>query len=398
MRKVDFSPPCITEDDVSAVVDTLRSGWITTGPRTKEFERKITSYCESKGTVCLNSGTAALELTLRLLGVGEGDEVITSSFTYSASASIINHVGAKIVLVDTYEDSTKMDKESLEEKITSRTKAIILVDIAGNVEDYHNVFSIIKRKQSIFKASNSLQKQFGRVVLISDGAHSFGAYNANNEKSGSIADFTCFSFHAVKNLTTSEGGAVTWKRTSFENDFYKRYQLLSLHGQNKSALDKVTSASWEYDIIMPGYKYNMTDIAASLGISQLMRYSDILQRRSEIAEFYSKFETELGFKLMLDQGSSNHLAIFHFEKLNEDKRNQLYRIMSERGISCNVHYKPLPLMTAYKELGFNIKDFKNSHSLFKSILTLPLHSELSTDDLEYIIENLKEALRIINYE
>lgn len=395
--KISFSPPDITQEEIDEVVDTLRSGWITTGPKTKLFEEKVANYTNASKAVCFNSATSAMEMTLRLLGVGEGDEVITSAYTYTASASVIHHVGAKIVLVDTAKDSFEMDYEKLEHAITGKTKAIIPVDIAGVMCDYDKIFEIVNNKQSLFSPSNEIQKAIGRVVVLADGAHSFGA-RYKGKKSGEIADFTCFSFHAVKNLTTAEGGAVTWGDIpSIDNDeIYRKYMLLSLHGQTKDALSKTDLGSWEYDIIYPAYKCNMTDIMASLGLAQLKRYDGILERRKQIIDMYDKaLENGLTTSLIHfteEASSSGHLYLVRLNDKDEAYRNMVIKKMAEKGIATNVHYKPLPMHTAYKNLGFDIKDYPNAFDMYRNEITLPLHTLLSDEEVEYVVDNLREIM------
>ena len=392
---IKFSPPDISEEDITAVTEVLRSGWITTGPKTKLFEQKIASYCGTDKAAALNSATACLEMTLRLLGIGEGDEVITSAYTYSASCSVILHVGATPVLVDTAKNSFEMDYEKLEKAITPRTKAIIPVDLGGVMCDYDKISQIVNAKKSIFKPSNKTQEKFGRIVILADGAHSFGA-EQNGKKSGSVADFTCFSFHAVKNLTTGEGGAVTWKPNSaLDNDeIYRQYMLLSLHGQNKDALAKTKAGAWEYDIIYPAYKCNMTDIMAALGLSQLGRYDKLLARRREIAEIYNSGLKNLNIQTLPhiteNAKSSCHLYITRLLGKDEKFRNKFIENMASVGISTNVHYKSLPMFTAYKNIGFDVKDFPNAYDVYANEVTLPLHTLLKNEEIYYILENYKK--------
>lgn len=395
---ISFSPPDITEAEINEVVDTLKSGWITTGPKTKLFEKQISSYCGTTRTVCLSSATAALELALRLLGVGEGDEVITSAYTYTASASVISHIGAKIVLVDTAKDSFFIDCEKLEQAITERTKVIIPVDIAGVMCDYDRIYEIVQRKRHLFRARTALQEAFGRVIILADAAHSFGA-RYKGLMSGQAANFTCFSFHAVKNLTTAEGGAVTWKKTdAFDDDYiYSQFILLSLHGQNKDAFSKAKSGNWEYNICGLYYKYNMTDIVASLGIAQLSRYDRLLKRRREIIQIYDEEFNQcpqiLPLKHYGDDFSSNgHLYLVRIEGIDEAQRNTIIVKMADRGISCNVHFKPLPMHTAYKELGFKIEDFPNSYNQYRNEITLPLHTLLTDEQAHYVAASLKQIV------
>lgn len=394
---IKFSPPCISEEDIKAVSEALRSGWITTGPKTKLFEKEISKYCSADGAAALNSATACLEMTLRILGIGPGDEVITSAYTYTASCSVICHVGATPVLVDTAKNSFEMDYDKLSNAITPRTKAIIPVDLGGVMCDYDKIFEVVNSKKSIFRPSNAIQKSLGRIAVVADGAHSFGALR-NGKISGSVADFTSFSFHAVKNLTTAEGGAVTWNAIyGIDSDeIYKNYMLLSLHGQNKDALAKSKAGAWEYDIIYPAYKCNMTDILASLGISQLSRYDKMLKRRYEITQMYNDgLESEnIQFLPHLTENSQSscHLYITRLLGKDENFRNKFIQKMSESGIATNVHYKPLPMLTAYKNLGFDIKDFPNAFDMYKNEVTLPLHTLLTNDEVEYIIKTYKENL------
>ncbi|SHK32577.1 dTDP-4-amino-4,6-dideoxygalactose transaminase [Anaerobranca californiensis DSM 14826] len=392
---IPFSPPDITQLEIDEVVNTLKSGWITTGPKTKLFEKKIAEYCNTSKAVCLNSATAAMEMTLRLLGIGEGDEVITSAYTYSASASVIHHVGAKIVLVDTAKDSFHIDYEQLEKVITEKTKAVIPVDIAGVMCDYDRVFEVINRKKDLFNPSNKIQKVIGRVAVIADAAHSFGA-TYKGRKSGQVADFTCFSFHAVKNLTTAEGGAVTWRDIpGIDNEeIYKEYMLLSLHGQSKDALAKTKAGAWEYDIVYPAYKCNMTDIMAAIGLAQLKRYLKILERRKQIIEMYDKSLLSDKVDVLKHYGndfsSSGHLYLVRLLGKDEEYRNRVIEKMAEKGIATNVHYKPLPMLTAYKKLGFDIKDYPNAFDMYKNEITLPLHTLLTDEQVEYVIDSFKE--------
>lgn len=395
--QIPFSPPDITQLEIDEVIDTLKSGWITTGPKTKLFEKKVAEYCNTSKAVCLNSATAALELTLRLLGIGEGDEVITSAYTYSASASVIHHVGAKIVLVDTGKDSFHISYEQLEQVITEKTKAIIPVDIAGVMCDYDKIFEIVKSKQNFFKPSSKIQEAIGRVIIVADAAHSFGA-TYKGKKSGEVADFTCFSFHAVKNLTTAEGGAVTWKDIpGIDNeDIYKQFMLLSLHGQTKDALSKTKLGSWEYDIVYPAYKYNMTDIQASLGLAQLKRYPEMLERRRQIIEMYDKALLNDNVTALKHYGenfsSSGHLYLLRLLGKDESYRNKVIEKMAEKGVATNVHYKPLSMLTAYKNLGFDIKDYPNAYEMYKNEITLPLHTLLTNEQVEYVIKSFKEII------
>lgn len=392
--RIEFSPPDISQLEIDEVVDTLKSGWITTGPKTKRLEQELSVFTNTDKTVCLNSATAAMELTLRLLGVGAGDEVITCAYTYTASASVIHHVGAKIVLVDCNKEDKFMDLDALENAITEKTKVIIPVDLAGKPCKYDEIFEIVERKKSLFKPNNKLQEKIGRVIVMADAAHSLGAVY-KGKPSGSIADFTCFSFHAVKNFTVAEGGSVTWNRNLGLNDdeIYREFQLLSLHGQSKDALSKTKLGSWEYDIVAPNYKCNLTDIASGIGLAQLKRYPSLLKRRFEIVERYNKGFEGTRIKpfnhFEEDRKSCCHLYIVNIEGASEEDRNEIIVKMAERGIATNVHYKPLPMHTAYKNLGFDIKDYPNAFDNYKSEITLPLHTLLTDEQVDYIIENLK---------
>ena len=398
MKNISFSPPDITEAEIKEVAEALRSGWITTGPRTKKLEQKIANFCSTEKAVCLNSATAALELNLRVLGIGEGDEVITSAYTYTASASVIKHVGAKIVLVDTANDSYEMDYEKLNSAITSKTKAIIPVDLAGIPCNYERIFEIVNNKKEIFKPKNKIQKAIGRIAVCADAAHAFGA-KWHNMPVGSIADFTSFSFHAVKNFTTAEGGAATWKNIpGIDNEeLYKEYQLYSLHGQSKDALAKTKLGAWEYDIKGTYYKCNMTDIMAAIGLVQFERYPQLLARRKNIIEQYNDGLKDCDIKFLHhytdEYQSSGHLYLVRLLGKDEEYRNQFIIKMAERGIATNVHYKPLPMHTAYKNLGFNIKDYPNAYERYKNEITLPLHTLLTDDDVKYIIKNFKEVIK-----
>ena len=392
--RIEFSPPDITQLEIDEVVDTLKSGWITTGPKTKRLEQELSVFTNTDKTVCLNSATAAMELTLRVLGVGAGDEVITCAYTYSASASVIDHVGAKIILVDTNKEDKFMDLEALENAITEKTKVIIPVDLAGMPCKYDEIFEIVERKKALFKPNNKLQEKIGRVVVMADAAHSLGA-EYKGKPSGSIADFTCFSFHAVKNFTVAEGGSVTWNRALGldDDEIYREFQLLSLHGQSKDALSKTQLGSWEYDIVAPNFKCNLTDIASGIGLAQLKRYPDLLKRRFEIVERYNKGFEGTRVKPFVhfeeDKKSCCHLYIVNIEGASEEERNEIIVKMAEKGIATNVHYKPLPMHTAYKNLGFDIKDYPNAYNNYKSQITLPLHTLLTDEQVDYIIENLK---------
>ena len=394
---IKFSPPDITEAEISEVAEALRSGWITTGPRTKEFEKRIAAYCGTDKAVCLNSATAGLELVLRILGVGEGDEVITSAYTYTASASVVEHVGAKLVLCDIGADGFEMEYDKLESLITERTKVIIPVDIAGIICDYEKVFAIAERKKSLFRAKNELQKLYGRIVVLADAAHSFGAVK-DGKRSGAFADFTSFSFHAVKNLTTAEGGAVVWKdMPGLDNEWlYKQFMLWSLHGQSKDALTKNQLGAWEYDIVMCGMKCNMTDIMAAIGLAQLNRYEGLLARRRQIIERYDEsirpLANVLGHYGATHAGSGHLYLTNAYAIKNEQMRNTVIVEMAKRGIAANVHYKPLPMFTAYKNMGFSIKDFPNAYNRYANEITLPLHTLLTDEEVGYVISNFKECV------
>lgn len=398
VRNIPFSPPDITEDDINEVVDTLRSGWITTGPKTKLFESKISEYCGTRKAVCLNSATAGMELILRVLGIEKGDEVITSAYTYTASASVIDHVGARVVLVDVAPNSYQMDLSKLEEAINENTKAIISVDLAGVICDYSSIINLVESKKNMFKPSNEIQDKLGRIAVIADGAHSFGA-SQGNRMSGNIADFTSFSFHAVKNLTTAEGGAVTWREIEGvdSDDIYRHLMTISLHGQTKDALAKTKLGAWEYDIISPAYKCNMTDIMASLGLSQLRRYNEMLEKRKELINRYDELLAEYDVSILkhYDEGfeSSGHLYIVRLNGKDEEFRNDVIVKMAEAGIAANVHYKPLPMMTAYKNLGFGIENYPNAFDMYRNGITLPLNTLMSNEDIEYVVKCFKEFLK-----
>ena len=394
---IPFSPPDISDGEINEVIDTLKSGWITTGPKTKELERRLSEFTDTPKMVCLNSATAALELTLRVLGIGEGDEVIVPAMTYTASCSVIYHVGAKAAIVDISEDSHEMDYDALADAITENTKAIIPVDFAGIPCDYDRIFEVIESKKHLFKANSEYQEKLGRVAVVADGAHALGS-TYKGKKIGSVADFTTFSFHAVKNFTTAEGGSVTWKENeNFDNEeLYREYQIYSLHGQTKDALAKTKAGSWEYDIVIPGYKCNLTDIAASIGLVQLDRYPKLLERREDIINQYNKgFE---GTRITVLSHNSDsykscgHLYITHVEGATFEQRGEIIVKMAERGISCNVHYKPLPLLTAYKNLGFDIENYPNAYNYYVKEITLPLHTRLSDEDVAVIISNFKEIV------
>jgi len=391
---IEFSPPDITNAEIEEVIQAMRSGWITTGTRTKEFERKIATYVGVNKTVCLNSATAAMEMTLRILGIGHGDEVITSAYTYTASASVIDNVGAKIVLVDSATDSFEMDYSKLADAITKNTKAVIPVDIAGKMCDYDTIYEVIESKKDLFKANNEIQRLFNRVIVLADAAHAFGA-ERHGMKCGQVADFTCFSFHAVKNLTTAEGGAVVWRNDlGLEDEWlYNKFMCYSLHGQTKDAFAKSQKGAWEYDICHLAYKCNMTDILAGLGLVQLSRFEGLLIRRKEIIAMYDRKLLPLGIKRLQHYGdgfaSSGHLYLARIPGILEKERNEIIILMAEAGIVCNVHYKPLPMFTAYKNLGFDIKDYPNAFDMYKNEITLPLHTLLTDSQVEYICESMK---------
>lgn len=397
MRKIPFSPPDMGEAEASLASEAIKSGWITTGPRTKEFEHLIAMCCNTEKAVCLNSATACMELILRVLGVGPGDEVIVPAYTYTATASVVCHVGAKLVMVDTAPESFEMDYSKLADAITERTKVITPVDLAGVVCDYDAIFRAVESKRSLFRPANDIQKAFGRVIVMADAAHAFGA-KRHGKMCGDIADFTSFSFHAVKNLTTAEGGALTWRNVpGIDNEWlYKQFQLLSLHGQNKDALAKTQLGAWEYDIVAPNYKCNMTDIMSAIGLAQLKRYPELLYRRRKIIERYNEAFSHLPVTLLNhfseDHSSSGHLYLVRLDGKDVEYRNEVIIRMAERGIACNVHYKPLPMMTAYRNLGFDINDYPNAYNQYRNEITLPLHTRLSDEDIEYVISNFVEVI------
>lgn len=397
MKKVPFSPPDITESEVNLVSEALRSGWITTGPKTKEFERLIAMCCQTEQAVCLNSATACMELILRVLGVGPGDEVITPAYTYTATASVTCHVGAKVVMVDTTPNSFEMDYDKLAGAITERTKVVLPVDLAGVVCDYDKIFAVVESKKHLFSPANDIQKAYGRVIVLADAAHAFGA-KWHGKMCGEIADFTSFSFHAVKNLTTAEGGALTWRNhDGVDNEsLYKQFQLLSLHGQNKDALAKTRLGAWEYDIVAPYYKCNMTDVMAGIGLAQLKRYPEMLYRRRQIIERYNEGLKGCDVQVLDhfgdDHSSSGHLYLVRLLGEDVEYRNAVIERMAERGIACNVHYKPLPMMTAYKNLGFDIVDYPNAYNQYHNEITLPLHTSLTDEDVEYVISNFVDII------
>ena len=395
-RNIPFSPPDVGEAEIAEVAEALRSGWITTGPRTKKLEAQIAEWLGTEKCVCLNSQTACAEMALRLLGVGEGDEVITSAYTYTASASVIDHTGATIVLVDTQKDSFEMDYDAMEAAITEKTKAIIPVDLGGVPCDYDRIFAAVERKRHLFRPNGKLQEALGRVAVMADAAHSFGA-SYHGKMIGSVADFSSFSFHAVKNFTTAEGGALTWRTIpGIDNaDLYKQLQLFSLHGQSKDALAKTQVGAWEYDIVYPAYKCNMTDIMAAIGLAQLERYPKILARRREIIERYDAALRNCNVQLLNHfsdtSASSGHLYLVRLLGKDENYRNAVITKMAECGIATNVHYKPLPMMTAYKHLGFDIADFPNAFNMYRNEITLPLHTCLTNEQVEYVIDHFVDS-------
>ncbi len=397
MKKIPFSPPDMSEAEINEVAEALRSGWITTGPKTKEFERLIAMCCQTDQAVCLNSATACMELILRVLGVGPGDEVITSAYTYTATASVTCHVGAKVVMVDTAPDSFEMDYDKLADAITERTKVVLPVDLAGVVCDYDKIFAAVESKKHLFSPVNDIQKAYGRVIVLADAAHAFGA-KWHGKMCGEIADFTSFSFHAVKNLTTAEGGALTWRNhDGVDNEsLYKQFQLLSLHGQNKDALAKTRLGAWEYDIVAPYYKCNMTDVMAGIGLAQLKRYPEMLYRRRQIIERYNEGLKGCDVQVLDhfgdDHSSSGHLYLVRLLGEDVEYRNVVIEQMAERGIACNVHYKPLPIMTAYKNLGFDIANYPNAYNQYHNEITLPLHTSLTDEDVEYVISNFVDII------
>ena len=397
LRNIPFSPPDMTEAEVNEVREAILSGWITTGPKTKEFERLIAICCQTKRAVALNSATAAMELTLRVLGVGPGDEVIVPAYTYTATASVVHHVGAKIVMVDVAPGSFEMDYGRIADAITERTKVVMPVDLGGVMCDYDRVFAAVESRRELFRPANEIQRAFGRVVVLADAAHAFGA-RWHDKMCGEVADFTSFSFHAVKNLTTAEGGAVTWRPIDGIDDewLYKQYQLLSLHGQNKDALAKTQLGAWEYDIVAPDYKCNMTDISAAIGLVQIRRYAELLKRRRDIIERYNEVLKDCNVQVLNHYGddhqSSGHLYLVRLLGRDSVYRNEVISRMAERGIACNVHYKPLPMMTAYRNLGFKMEDFPNAFCQFENEVTLPLHTRLTDEDVEYVIGNFVDII------
>lgn len=395
--KIPFSPPDITEQEAQEVTAALLSGWITTGPRTKQLERDIAQLCGVEKAVCLSSATASLESILQMLGIGPGDEVITTAYTYTATASVVCHIGATLRFVDTQKDSLEMDYDQMADAINEKTKAVIPVDLAGIPCNYEKVFAAVESKRSLFRPNNDLQKCFGRVMVVADGAHALGA-KWRGQMVGAIADFTSFSFHAVKNFTTGEGGALTWRsREGIDNEkLYKEFQLLTLHGQSKDALEKSELNSWEYDIIYPGYKRNMTDVVAAIGLVQMKRFPALLARRKELIHRYDEALKNENVKVLPhytdDYTSSGHLYLVRLEGRNSEERNKVINQMAERGIATNVHYKPLPMMTAYKRLGFDIKNFPNAYHFFENEITLPLYTKLTDEQVDYILENFKDII------
>ena len=398
IKTIPFSPPDISDSEIDEVVSALKSGWITTGPRTKQLEKNIAEWIGTEKCVCLNSQTACAEMALRVLEIGPGDEVITTAYTYTASASVINHVGAKTVMIDTGKNSFEMDYAALEEAITEKTKAIIPVDLAGIPCDYEKIFEIVESKRNLFKPSNKIQAALGRIAVMADTAHAFGA-KLHGKMIGSVADFSSFSFHAVKNLTTAEGGALTWKTIPgvSNEEIYQKFQLLSLHGQSKDALAKTKLGSWEYDVVDTYYKCNMTDVVAAIGLKQFERYPAMLRRRKEIIMKYDTALRSAGVETLdhfTDEWqSSGHLYLTRIPGITMQQRNEIFIKMAERGIACNVHYKPLPLLTAYKNLGFNIDNYPNAYELFANEITLPLHTRLKDDDIDYVIKNYMEIVK-----
>lgn len=404
MRKIPFSPPDISEAEIAEVAEAMRSGWITTGPRVKELEKRLAAYCHTSKVVCLNSATAAEELNFRICGIGEGDEVIIPAYTYTATASAAIHCGAKVIFVDSQKDSTEMDYDKVAESITERTKAVVAVDLGGIICDYDKLYEAVESKKNLFHAKEGnelgarIQQAVGRVLVFADCAHALGA-SRNGKMAGEIADFTDFSFHAVKNFTTAEGGASTWRdiKGIDNEEMYHQYQLYSLHGQSKDALAKTQLGAWEYDIVGPWYKCNMTDIMGAIGLRQLDRYPGMLARRKEIIGKYDAMCDDLGVQHLMHYGkdyqSSGHLYLTRIPGINDQQRREIIIKLAEQGISTNVHYKPLPMMTAYKAMGWNIKDFPNAYAYYENLITLPLHTKLSDEDVEYIIENYKEVVK-----
>lgn len=395
---IPFSPPDISEEEIALVSEALRSGWITTGPKTKLLEKKIAEWIGTPKCVCLNSQTACAEVSLRILGIGEGDEVITVAYTYTASASVICHVGAKVVMIDCRKDSLEMDYEALEAAINEKTKAIIPVDLGGIPCDYDKIFEIVEHKKHLFRPENEIQEKLGRVAVVADAAHAFGA-KKDGIMVGNIADFTNFSFHAVKNFTTAEGGAMTWKHIDGIDDemIYKQAQLLSLHGQSKDALAKTQLGAWEYDVVAPFYKCNMTDVAAAMGLAQFERYPEMLKRRKSIIARYDAVLKSLGVEVLKhytdEYSSSGHLYITRVPGITDSQRREIIVKMAENGVACNVHYKPLPMHTAYKNLGFDIENYPNAYAHYENEITLPLHTKLTDDEVEYVVSTYERILK-----
>ena len=403
-RNIPFSPPDISELEIAEVAEAMRSGWITTGPRTKAFEKKLAEYCHTSRVVCLSSATAAEEMNFRICGIGEGDEVIVPAYTYSASASAAIHCGARVVFIDCQKDCVEMDYAKVAEAITEKTKAVVAVDLGGIICDYDKLYAAVESKRALFRPKQGgdlgarIQQAIGRVLVFADAAHALGA-QGHGKMAGEIADFTDFSFHAVKNFTTAEGGASTWRNIpGIDNEeIYHQYQLYSLHGQSKDALAKSQLGAWEYDIVGPWYKCNMTDIMAAIGLKQLERYPGMLERRKEIIARYDEMCNELGVKHLAHSGadfqSSNHLYLARIPGIDDATRREIIVKLAERGVSTNVHYKPLPMMTAYKNLGWDIKDFPNAHAYYENLITLPLHTRLTDDDVAYVIKNFREVVK-----
>ena len=399
VRNIPFSPPDISEKEINNVIEVLKSGWITTGPKTKEFERQLAEFMGTEKVVCLNSATAALELALRVLGVGPRDEVIVPAFTYTASCSVIEHVGATPVMVDIQEDHFEMNYDALEAAITENTKVVIPVELAGVPCDYRRIFEVVESKRSLFKPQTNLQRHFNRIVVVSDCAHAIGT-TRDGVSVAQLADFASFSFHAVKNLTTAEGGCITWNPANELDSeaMYKEFQVYSLHGQTKDALAKIKPGSWEYDIVIPGYKCNMADVMAAIGLGQLERYPQLLERRKEIVrQLDAGLAVDSRIQVLKHEGenyqSSRHLYITRIKGAYYDQRGEIIIKMSERGISCNVHYKPLPLLTAYQNMGFKMEDYPNAYRFFENEVTLPLHGLLSDEDIDYIVQNYLEVIK-----
>lgn len=397
--RVEFSPPDITEEEIAEVIDTLKSGWITTGPKTKKFEQEIAQFCGTTKAACLSSATTCMEMTLRAMGIGPGDEVITSAYTFTATCSVICHVGATPVLVDTMPDSIDMDPEKVREAITEKTKAILTIDLAGIIYPYYDrLFEIVEEKKGLFQPSSERQEKLGRILILADAAHAFGA-EREGKKCGQIADITCFSFHAVKNLTTAEGGAVTWKSLTPEEDeaLYKEYMLLTLHGQSKDALAKMKAGGWEYDTVAPYYKANMTDITASIGLAQMKRYAKILQRRRQLIERYDEAFRPYQVQVLNHYGegsqSNGHLYLVRLNGKQREECNQIIQELAKAEIAANVHYKPLPLLTAYKNMGFAIEDFPNAYRMYENEISLPLHSCLTDEQQQHVIDTFQRLLR-----